>query len=379
MIPLTRPPFTPTINGKYSQHRDVIFREIEPAIYNVLQSGILSKGEKVKEFETRVAKYVGTKYAVALNSCTSGLQLTLEALDIGHRDKVICPNFTYPSTRLAIENVEATPVFVDVIKDYCSYGYISDDWQIHAGIVVDLFGNMSFGDPQRINPCCASEYTKEISVIRDAACGLGINYKGRDLEDETLVFSFHPRKIITTGEGGMICTDDKQLTENLRSLAGYEHQVEKYNLRMSDVNAVMGLVQMEYLEDIIADRIRAAKIYDDLIDDHLQGKFVKHPRQQGVRQTFQSYVGMIDYKNDFNSRFYKTVDGDNIIPQMSKRDVEVQVGSYYVRYWMDRTSRDYHTINGYRFSRCCLALPMYYKITEAEQQQVITALKEVLK
>lgn len=375
MIPLTRPPFTVYINQRADVDREKIYFKIYHAVDAVLGLGILSKGGQIKKFEDAVVKYVGTKYAIAVNSCTSGLQVVLEALDIGVRDKVVCPNFTYPSTKLVIENVGAMPKFIDVSDDYCSFSIEGTECDRHVGAIihVDLFGNFSFGDDPISRP----------QIIRDSACGLGLHYRGANIwknhMNDILVYSFHPRKIITTGEGGMICTNDEGSDRRLRQLVGYEDQVRKYNLRMSDVQATMGLVQMDYLDDIIADRQRAAKIYDDLIDDHLQGNFKKHPRQEGVNQTFQSYVGRIEYNLEaFRSDFAIWDVASNVIKEMRDKGIEVQRGSYFVPESTFSSKYKFDPLNGYKFARYCLALPMYYKITEDEQQTVITTLKEVL-
>ena len=364
MIPLTRTPFTAYINSILNDTRVEIADKISGEIDKVLDSGLLSKGEKVKQFEQKVADYVGTKHAVALNSCTSGLQVVLEALDIGARDKVICPNFTYWSTPQAIRNVGAEPVFVDVKDDYCSFdGHYSHLRRHFATIRVDLFGNYSLSD--WISGCPSP-------TIRDAACGLGLNYKSFEMKDIILVFSFHPRKIITTGEGGMICTNDSELAYKLRLLCGYETRIHKYNLRMNEIQAVMGLVQMEYLDDIIADRQRAAKIYDDLIID-MDRLISIHPHQDGVNQTYQSYVCLID--SEYVSRH---MNNHGFIGRMLEYGVETQVGSYFVDERENYPNFALNT-NGFKFGLCCLSLPIYYKITEETQQEVIQKLGECLK
>lgn len=345
-----------------------MLKEICEAVGSTLQFGQLSKGKMVTKFEEKVAKYVGTKHAVALNSCTSGLQVVLEALDIGLRDKVICPNFTYWSTPQAIRNVGAEPMFVDVQDDYCSYTChksvisFSDD-RIFAGIAVDLFGNYS---------CCNyisenADYDYPPIVIRDAACGLGINYKDLIRYDDDLVFSFHPRKLITTGEGGMICTNDDVLAARLKVKCGYGRRVIKYNLRMNEIQAVMGLVQMEYLDQIIENRQRAAKIYDDLITDQLKDKVKIHPHQNEVRQTYQSYVCLLQPDN--NEYF-----NEGVIGKMRELGVETQVGSYI----MDHTPA-YGYSNSWKFHIGCLSLPIYFKVREETQKIVIEKLKECLK
>ena len=197
----------------------VIGEEEIEAVKQVLRSGWLTEGEKTREFEEMIRKYVGAKYAFAATSCTTALELALRALHIGSGDEVIIPDFTHPATGNVVAWIGATPVLVDV--DISSHNI--DGQEIEKAITKKtkcIIAVSWGGNPLNMKPISALKEEHGLSVIDDAACSLGAEYDGKKtgtMADITC-FSFHPRKVITTGEGGMTVTDDPRLQRGFKNL-----------------------------------------------------------------------------------------------------------------------------------------------------------------
>lgn len=252
----------------------------EKAVVGVLRSGWVTQGPKVEEFEEALKKYTGAQYAVATTSATTALFLCLHALGIGKGDEVIVPSFSFIATTNVVMQAGAKPVFADI--DPKTYNIDPKEIEkkitkkTKAIIPVDQVGL----------PCDLDEILKiakkyRLHVIEDAACALGSVYKERYIGSfgEAVCFSFHPRKTITTGEGGMILTDSKQLAEVLRNLRHQgmsvsdvtRHKARKvvkedysiigYNFRMSDIQAAVGVEQMKKLAVILKKRAQLARRY----------------------------------------------------------------------------------------------------------------------
>ncbi len=233
--------------------RPVIGQEERLLVEEVFASGFLTEGPKVAAFEEKVAAYLGVKHAVATTSCTTALELALWVLGIGPGDEVIVPDFTYPATALAVYRLGATPVLVDV--DLRTYNITSEAIKeavtprTKAVVPVSLFGQPLSQD--------VYETSRELGlwIVEDAACSLGAAIGSRKvgtLADMTC-FSFHPRKVITTGEGGMVVTDNDQWADKIRALkrfglkktdSGFRFVEQGTNYKMSDVQGAIGLAQM---------------------------------------------------------------------------------------------------------------------------------------
>jgi len=244
--------------------------EITSNIQKVLLSGWLTSGPNVRKLEEQFSKFIGTSYAVALNSCTAALHSVLLALDIKGGDEVIVPADTFVATANAALYVGARPVFAD--SDPETFNISLEDAQnkvskrTKAIIAVHLGGN----------PCDMKELGEmaedyKITLIEDCAHAHGAKYKGSNCGTFGVAgaFSFYPTKIMTTGEGGMITTDQKDLAEKTMIIrnhgrAGYgPHEIVEmgYNYRLSDIHAVMGLTQLKRLDMFLKQRNVLAGIY----------------------------------------------------------------------------------------------------------------------
>jgi len=252
------------------------------AVAEVITSGWVSQGPKVAEFEQLFADYVGAKYAIATTSCTTALHAALSVSGVKCGDEVITPSLSFIATANSIVHCGAKPVFVDVELDTCNI----DPKCIEPAITEKTRAIMvvhQMGLPADLDAIKEIAERYKLMVIEDAACAVGSEYKGKKIggHGNIACFSFHPRKVITTGEGGMITTDDPELAKRLRrfrhhgmSVSDLErHRAEKviiesyteigYNYRMTDMQAAMGIIQIKKLPDILKRRREIAEKYNE--------------------------------------------------------------------------------------------------------------------
>lgn len=244
----------------------VFSENIGEEIRKVIQSGNLVQGEKVKEFEDYIAQYLCVNDALAVSSGTAALHLSLIALEIGNGDEVILPAYTFLATANVIKMVGAIPVFVDIGSDFCIDASLIEEKitnRTKAIMVVHEFGLCA--DMEEIIEI-AIRY--RLKVIEDAACALGSEYKGMKAGTMGHVgcYSFHPRKLITTGEGGMIVSGDRNLMEKIKTLRNHGinngFQYPGLNYRMTEIGAVLGLDQITAIDKMIKTRTEQARHYD---------------------------------------------------------------------------------------------------------------------
>ena len=360
------------------------------AVREALSSGYLVQGARVAAFEQAVAQYVGIKYAVAVSSCTAALHISLLALAVQPGDLVVVAAYSWPATANVIELCGAKPVFVDIQSDTFNMDpaclkivldklMASRQTRKHVkGILpVHTFGQMA--DMQGIMEL-ADRY--DLPVIEDAACALGARFKGRQAGTwgKLGCFSFHPRKAVTTGEGGMVVTDDETLALRLRALRnhGQDPQASSpdfimagFNYRMTEFQAALGVTQMAKLDRIIAARRRLAAGYDRL----LHGTAVETPTvASGSQHVYQSYVTLLPAE----------VAGrrDEIIAGLKGRGIETTIGTWHIpmtTYF--RRRYDYKTgdfpVTDEVFARS-LTLPLHERLSEKEQEKIVGCLAETM-
>jgi perosamine synthetase len=250
------------------------------ALAEVIASGWVSQGPRVRAFEEAFAARVGAAEAVAVTNCTSALALALHASGVGPGDEVIVPSLSFIATANAVHHCGAVPVFADI--DPRTYNL--DPGAAEAAITPRTKAIMpvhQVGLPADMDAFIAIADARRLVLVEDAACAIGATHRGRPIGSlgPLACFSLHPRKVITTGEGGMITTNDVQLAERLRRLRQHgmdlsdlarhaatgivlESYPEKaWNLRMTDLQAALGLKQLEVLDEILAQRSRLAGRY----------------------------------------------------------------------------------------------------------------------
>jgi perosamine synthetase len=279
----------------------MIGKEEEQGVLEVLRSGMLAQGPKVKDLEEKFAAYSGTKYAVAVNSGTAAIHASLFALGVKPGDEVITVPFTFAATANPIIMLGAKPVFVDVDAETFNI----DPGQIEgritsrtkAIIVVDLYGQVY--DADAVSKIAAKD---NLLIVEDACQAVGASLNGRKAGSfgDLAAFSFYGTKNMTCGEGGMITTDDPELAELARRFrhhgqseqTRYEYHHLGYNYRMMDLQAAIALAQLNKIEAFTEARIRNAK----LLTDGLKGiKGISTPIiRQGARHVFHQYTIKVD-------------------------------------------------------------------------------------
>lgn len=348
------------------------------AVRRVLLSGYLVQGREVAAFEDAIARYVGMTHAVAVANCTAALHLALLALEVGPGDLVAVTTYSWPATANVIALCGAKPAFVDV--DPSTFNMSPDALEqalrrapVKAILPVHAFGGMA--DMLRIGDI-AARYG--VPVVEDAACALGASLAGRMAGTWTVMgcFSFHPRKAITTGEGGAITTNDPVLARKLRVLRNHGQDPDApapdfilpgYNLRLTEFQAALGVSQMGKLERVIAARRDRAAHYDALFKNSLITPPAALPSS---RHVYQSYVALLPVEAAPRQR--------EIIAGLKCQGVETSIGTYH----MPLTGY-FRAQGGYRagdfpctddVASRAISLPLYESITGEQQEVVVAAL-----
>ncbi|MEK7142946.1 MAG: DegT/DnrJ/EryC1/StrS family aminotransferase [Patescibacteria group bacterium] len=369
------------------------------AVAEVLKTGWVVQGPKVTAFEIAISKFTGAPYSIATSSCTTGLHLCLRALEIGPADEVIVPAFTFIASANACEYVGAKPIFVDIELETFNLDPEKITEKItkktRAIMPVHLFGlAANMGEILKI----ARKF--RLKIIEDAACGIGTKYlpkgkAGLNRHVGTIgdmgALSFHPRKSITTGEGGMVMTKTKNLAEKIKSLRDHgavtsdlarhkkqSHQLSKYpylgyNYRLTDIQASIGLEQVKKLKKILNLRIEKAQKYNQTFKNHpyLQPPFI--PAYSN--HAYQSYVLLLK-KNSPLKR-------DEIAEHLSKIGIAVRQGTqnvplldfYRKKYGFKKTDFP----NALYAEKNTLTIPLYSQMTEKEQNYVIENILKIFK
>ncbi|HDN86105.1 MAG TPA: DegT/DnrJ/EryC1/StrS family aminotransferase, partial [Candidatus Omnitrophica bacterium] len=336
------------------------------AIKEVLDSGFLTEGPKVAEFEKNFASYVEAKYAIATTSCTTALELGLRAIGIGPGDEVIVPDFTYPATADVVYLVGAEPVLVDV--DLRTYNITPEaiknsfTKRTKAAMPVSLFGQPLSED------IYATARELGLFIIEDAACSAGAIVNGKKVGSiaDFTCFSFHPRKVITTGEGGMLTTNNDEWAEKAKCLKkfgleatdkGMEFLEIGTNYKMSDILGAIGLVQLKKIETIIEERRAKAHYYTKLIKEADLEEYILPPYElPNARHTFQTYA------------CYVKVDGarDKLRSFLAEHNVETQIGTFALH--LQPAFKNTKKIDECRNSRLLyenlIALPLHHLLTK---------------
>lgn len=275
--------------------------------YDTILTNWVTQGPKVQEFEEKFAAYVGTKYAVAISNCTTALHLAMITAGVSEDDEVICPSMSFIATANSIKYVGATPVFAEVESATFNIDVKHAEKLITPKTKAILIVHQ-VGLPADIDAFKALCEKHNLKLIEDAACAAGSSYKGNKIgsHSDLVCFSFHPRKVITTGDGGMITTDNENYYNRLKLLRQHgmsvsdrlRHSSSKviieeylevgYNFRMTDIQAAVGIRQLEKLDWIVAERRKLAEKYNKAFADI---DFIRLPAEpDGYITNWQSYI-----------------------------------------------------------------------------------------
>ncbi len=326
------------------------------AVAEVLESGMLTMGPRVEEFEARLARACEVEHAVAVSSGTAALHLAVLALGLEPGDEVLVPAYTFPATANVCALLGLQPVLVDVdpVTMNVDPSRIDIGPRAKAIIAVHLFGR----------PAPLEELPGELALIEDAAGALGARRRGRACGGlgRAGCLSFHPRKIVTTGEGGAVTTDDAAFAEAVRSMRhhgwnGGDMPSPGLNYRLSDILCAVGIPQVARLDELLATRTRIADGYTERLRDLP----VTVPRaDDGDIHGWQAYVVQID-------------DRDRVLAELRAQGIEAQIGTYALH--LLGAYRDQGDFPGAKaaFERA-LALPFHTRLTESDLDRVAEAL-----
>jgi perosamine synthetase len=372
-LPITRPRFDEA--------------EIEH-LRRCLDSGWVTQGPMTREFEERVASIQGVDHALATTSCTAALHLATLALGLGPGDEVVIPAFTWITSANAAEYVGAKAVFADVDPETFNLAPASLEAAItprtRAIVAVHLFGLAA-----PMDEILAIASKNGIAVIEDAACAIGTTYRGRPVGGIGSLgcFSFHPRKVVTTGEGGMVTTNDARLAEKVASYRNHgttgtpsapvpwgmnEFGVLGFNLRLSDIQAAVGLAQIDKLPELLAERRAVAHRYDKLLAE--LDALVLPLAGDRDGHTYQSYV--VRLREGGASR------RNAVMTALAEADIQSRPGTHAVHrlgYYRDKYGlRPEQFPSAAECEDTTITLPLFPGMELSDQERVASVLREGL-
>jgi len=388
--------------------RAIFDEEEKNAIVGPLETGWVVQGKNVAEFEKQFSEFVHTPYAKAVSNCTVALHLALVALGVGPGDKVVVPSFTYVASANAIEMTGAKVIFCDIdlktfnINTSHLEKILENNNSVKAIMPVNLFGLCA--DMQKIIKM--AEHHK-VKVVEDSACGFDawLDKRHSGTFSNIGCFSFHPRKSITTGEGGMLIMKDKKLFHSITQLcdhgaskSDFQRHKEKggsllpdfpmrgYNYRMTDFQGAIGVCQMKKAASIMQGRRRIAGLYDDALKniDMLTSPLVP----DGYIHGYQSYVCLFMRYEDCSDLTIKKIDELNIrrnifMDKLESKGIATRQGTHAV-HTLSYYKNNYHLSNSdflmsYAADRLSIALPLYADMSNSEFDYVISHIKQAFK
>ena len=357
-----------------------ITEEEAMAVAQVVRSKRLALGPNLQEFESQMAEYTGRKHAIAVSSGTAGLHLSLMAMGIGKGDEVLVPSYTFVASVNCILFTGAVPVFVDV--DEKTFCVCPEDAKRKIGpktkamVCVDVFGHPA--PLEELEKLCREH---NMRLIDDSCEGLGASYKGKKVGKygDTAVFAFYPNKQITTGEGGMILTDDDEIARKCRTIMNQgrdsmsqwlEHVELGYNFRMSEIHAAVGRVQMTRLNEILSKREQVAHWYLEALKD-AEGIRTQHIAAEAQMSWFVFVVTLEE-----------GLDRDLVIEQLEKRGIPSR--AYFTPIHTQPYLKNYeikgedHLPVTNKVGKLTMALPFYGDMPREEVDYVARNLLEVV-
>ncbi len=360
------------------------------AAYQTILSGWVTQGPKVEEFEKKFASYVHAKYAVAVSSCTTALHLALLVAGIKAGDEVICPALSFIATANVIRYVGAVPVFADVNLADSNINHESAEKLItkntRAILIVHQLGFPA--DIESFKKICKKHH---LQLIEDAACAVGSAYKNKKIgsHSDLVCFSFHPRKVITTGDGGMITTSNKKYYERLRWLRQHGMSVNDrmrhlsskliheeylelgYNYRLTDIQASIGIKQLEKLDWLILERRKIAKKYFSALKN-VHGIQLPHENPHTF-SNFQSFS--IFLKDECR------INRDMLIQNLLNKGIAARAGvmTIHTTAAYKKQSKNLHLPISEKLSLQSIILPLYVPMKDRDFNKVVREIKLMLR
>jgi perosamine synthetase len=360
---------------------DIQEEDIE-AVASVLRTSRLSMGPKLEEFENAIARYVGARHAIGVSSGTAGLHLCVRALGIGAGDEVVVPSFAFIAVANAVRYERAIPVFVDVEPQTLNL----DPERIEAAITPRTKAILvvhTFGCPANLSEILAIARRHRLYVVEDACEAIGAEYDGRKVGvfGDAGVFAFYPNKQITTGEGGMIVTENRDIAAAARALRNqgradsgnwFEHSDIGYNYRLAEMNCALGIAQLKRIEAILPRRETIAKKYDEKLKGN---ENLILPPLTVPRRKISWFVYVVRLSEDF-SQLHR----DWIAKEMDRRGIAC--GRYFAPIHLQPAYRDASVPSAglevtEREASRTLALPFFNRLEEQQIDEVCENLCEL--
>ena len=355
------------------------------AAHDVILTGWVTQGPKVQEFEKDFCEYTGAKYAVAVSNCTTGLHLSLIVAGISCGDEVICPSMSYIATANCIRYVGAEPVFAEVGNDF---NLDIEDVRTKitpktkAILIVHQIGNPA--DIAAYQELCNAHNLK---LIEDGACAIGSEYKSKKIgsHSELVCFSFHPRKVITTGDGGMITTNNEEFYIRLKHLRQHgmsvndqvRHNSKKviieeylevgYNYRMTDIQAAVGIEQLKRLNGIVLDRRRIAEMYNEAFKN---SDSVEVLNEGDKRFNYQSYSLLLTAKCPISR--------NDLMQELLDKGISTRRGIMTAHREKAYSSKSYSLPQSEFYSDNSILLPIYVTMDEEDISYIIESVKQFI-
>ena len=372
--------------------RPSISEEDISAVGEVLRSGWITTGPKAAEFEHTFCEYVGCRSAIALASATAGMHLVLKGLGIGPGDEVITPSMTWVSTVNLIVLAGATPIFADIDRDtlMISPGSVEESLSPRTRLIVPVHFAGAAADMAALRKIAVRS---GVALVEDAAHALGTHYSGEHVgRGGTSIFSFHPIKNITTGEGGMFCSDDRELVDRIsrlkfhglgvdaydRHTQGRSPQAEVlepgYKYNMTDMSAVLGLRQIARIDGFIKKREALAVRYRELLSEMDEIMPLSVPSDT-TRHAWHLFIARLDIDRTGLGR-------DDFMGELKERNIGTGLhfrAVHLQRYYKESmgTHRGMLPITEWNSDRIC-SLPLFPDMTFEDVDDVVEAIKEVL-
>ena len=372
--------------------------EIE-SVLSPLHSGWLVQGPRVKEFEDKWSAFTNADHSIAVTSCTSALHLSLAALGFGPEDEAIVPAFTWISTANVIEHLGGRVVFCDIDLETFNLDISALESKVTKRTKAILPVHL-FGLPADMDPIVQLANKYNLRIVEDAACGFGSLYKGMHVGNagDTGCFSFHPRKAITTGEGGMVTTNDEAIAEKIRRLRDHgaemtdlqrhhgarpyllaDHPDAGYNQRMTDLQGALGSSQMDRAHDIVEERRAIADRYNKAFQDipWLNKPFTG----KGFTHGYQSYPCLFEPEgisensipriNSLRNSWMDQLQEDGISTRPATHAVHM-LSYYRKKYRIEPKAFP----NAYAADQCSISFPLFHGMKEEDQDFVIEKVLE---
>ncbi len=371
MIPIAKPYLT---------------QEEAQAAYDTILTGWITQGPRVVEFEEKFAQYTGANHAVAVSNCTTALHLSMIVAGVKEGDEVICPSMSYIATANSIKYVGATPVFAEVGFDYNID--IEDVKRKITSKTKAILIVHQIGLPADIDAFSSLCKTHNLILIEDAACAIGSTYKGKKIgsHSDLVCFSFHPRKVISTGDGGMITTTNEafanrmkllrqhgmsvndRVRHNSKSVIFEDHLEVGYNYRMTDIQASVGIKQLEKLDWIVEERRKIAAKYFEGFKD-IPGIVLPFENEDKTTN-FQSFS---IYLTD-----ECTLDRNEIMQELLDKGVASRRGIMTTHRETAYNNGSYHLPVSEKMADRSIIIPLYVPMSNEVVEKVINEIKSIL-